>query len=191
MRSALWADERGVSTTLGYVLTLSITAILISGLLMAGGSMVEDQRDRIAQQELSVSAEQFASGLNDGDRLAQSADGGVMRVRIWLPERIAGGSYTLELINESAPANQPARATIIATAQGANAEATVSIRTGVPVANRTVLGGPVVVSHRDADGDGSRELVVNQSRGLAPQKPKLAAMAHEEPVFADELAGVA
>lgn len=188
-------DDRGVSTTLGYVLTLTITAILISGLLIAGGTLVEDQRDRIAQEELSVSAEQLASGLSEADRLAESADGGVMAVRIWLPDRVAGGSYTLELTNESTSPNQPARTTIVATAQGANAETTVSIRTSVPVANRTVLGGPLTVSHRDADGDGSRELVVNESRGLAPQEPEAAAMAHEEVVFVDadtnELSSVA
>jgi hypothetical protein len=195
MRNPPAVDDRGVSTTLGYVLTLTITAILISGLLFAGGSLVEDQRDRIAEEELSVAAEQLASGVNEGDRLARSGDGGVMRVRVWLPERIAGGSYTLELRNESAPAGQPTRATIIATAQGADAQASVSLRTGVPVANRTVQGGPVVVSHRDTDGDGSRELVVNGSRDLALQEPEPAVMAHEEVVFVDadtkELSSVA
>lgn len=156
-------DDRGVSTTLGYVLTLTITAILISGLLIAGGTLVESQRDRIAQEELSVSAEQLASGLNDADRLAQNADDGVMRVRIWLPERIAGGSYTLELSNESTDPDQPARATIVATAQNANAQASVSLRTGLPVANQTIEGGPVVVSNLDEDGDGNLELVLDES----------------------------
>jgi hypothetical protein len=159
--------DRGVSTTLGYSITLAITAILIGGLLIAGGGLVDDQRDRIAQEELSVSVEQLASGLNDGDRLAQSTDGGVIGVRIWLPDRVAGGAYTLEVTNESSPADQPARASIAASAQGANAVATVTIRTGVPVANRTIIGGPLVVPYRDADGDGQRELVVNESRGLA------------------------
>lgn len=180
------AEERGVSTALGYSLTLGITAVLISGLLIAGGTLVSDQRDRIADEELSVTVEQLASGLNDADRLAQSTDGGVMQVQIWLPERIAGGAYTLELRNESDPSGQPARATLTATAQGANAQASLSLRTGVPVANRTVIGGPLTVSHRDADDDGQRELVVNESRGLepeAPEVPESAAMSHEELVF--------
>lgn len=164
MRSRL-ADERAVSTTLGYVLTLTITAVLISGLLIAGGSLVEDQRDRIAQQELSVAAEQLASGLQEGDRLAETSAGGTMQVRIWLPERIAGGRYTIELTNQSTATGGPATATIQATAQGANAEATLSLRTGIPVANQTVIGGPLVVTHRDADGDDRRELVVNSSDG--------------------------
>lgn len=166
MRDAL-PDDRGVSTTLGYVLTLTITAILISGLLIAGGTLVESQRDRIAQEEVSVSAEQLASGLSEADRLAQNAGEGVMRVRIWLPERIAGGGYTIELSNVSTDPDQPARATIAVTAANANAEATVSVRTGVPVANRTVTGGPIVVSNQDVDGDGSPELVMNESGGVA------------------------
>ena len=184
MRSRL-AEERAVSTTLGYVLTLTITAVLISGLLIAGGSMVEDQRDRIAQQELSVAAEQLASGLHEGDRLAETSTGGAIQVSIWLPERIAGGSYTLELINQSTVPGQPATATIQATAQGANAEATLSLRTGIPVANQTVIGGPLVVTHRDVDGDDRRELVVNESRGHVPGAPEPASMSHEEIVFVD------
>lgn len=188
MRNPSTAD-RGVSTTLGYVLTLAITAILISGLLIAGGTLVEDQRDRVAQEELAVSVEQLAAGLNEGDRLAQSADGGAMRVRVWLPGRVAGGAYTLEISNEPTGADQPARATIVAVAQNANARASVSLRTGVPVANRTLLGGPVVVSHKDADGDDARELVVNESSGLSPQEPEPAAMAHVELVFVDAETG--
>jgi hypothetical protein len=160
--------DRGVSTTLGYSITLAITAILIGGLLIAGGALVDDQRDRIAQEELSVSVEQLASGLNDGDRLAQNTDDGEVRVRIWLPDRVAGGPYTLEITNESSPADQPARVSIAASAQGANAVAKVSIRTGIPVANRTIIGGPLMVTYLDADGDGQRELVVNESRGLSP-----------------------
>lgn len=195
MLDALSGDDRGVSTTLGYVLTLTITAVLISGLLFAGGALVEDQRDRIAQEELSVAAEQLAAGVNEGDRLAESTDGGVLRVQVWLPERIAGGSYALELRNESVPPDQPARATIIARAGGADARATVSLRTGVPVANKTVEGGPVVISHRNVTGDERRELVVNESRGLALNEPEPAAMAHDEVVFVDadtkELSSVA
>lgn len=194
-RDSIRVDERGVSTTLGYSLTLAITAILITGLLMAGGALVEDQRERIADEELSVSAEQLASGLGDADRLSGTSTDGVLRVTVWLPDRIAGGQYTMTLENHPTAADQPARATIIADSQAVDVTAELSLRTSVPLANRTVVGGPLVVSHRDDDGDGERELVVNESRDVAPEEPEPAVMAHEEVVFADndtsELSSVA
>jgi len=189
------ADERGVSTTLGYSLTLAITAILVTGLLMAGGALVEDQRERIAEEELSVAGEQLASGIGDADRLAGTVTDGVLQTTVWLPDRIAGAAYTIELQNHTTGANQPSRATIIAASQAVDVTAEVSVRTSVPVANRTVVGGPVVISHRDADDDGSRELVVNDSTAIGPEEPEPAVMSHQELVYVDadtgELASVA
>lgn len=194
-RGSIRTDDRGVSTTLGYSLTLAITAILITGLLMAGGALVEDQRERIADEELSVSAEQLASGLGDADRLSGTSTDGVLRITVWLPDRIAGGQYTVTLENQPTAADQPARATIIARSQAVDVTAELSLRTSVPVANRTVVGGPLIVSHRDGNGDGDRELVVNESRDVAPEEPQPAVTAHEEVVFADndtsELSSVA
>ncbi|MFB6219982.1 MAG: hypothetical protein ABEH90_00965 [Halolamina sp.] len=182
-------DQRSVSTTLGYSLTLAITAILMAGLLIAGGTLVEDQRERIAEEELSVSAEQLASGLGDADRLAGTVTDGVLRVYVWLPEDVAGGSYTIELQNEPTAASQPAKATILAESQQVDATGELTIRTGVPVANRTVIGGPVTVSYRDGDGDGDRELVVNKSRELAPGSPDPSLMDHEEVVYVNASTG--
>ncbi|MEF8800034.1 MAG: hypothetical protein V5A56_03255 [Halolamina sp.] len=178
-------DERGVSTTLGYSLTLAISAILITGLLAAGGTLVEDQRERIADEELGVAAEQLASGLGDANRLAGTDTDGVLRVTVWLPDRIAGGEYTMTLANQPTADNQPARGTIVAESQAVDVTVQLSLRTSVPVANRTVTGGPMIVSLRDDDGDGARELVVNESRDIAPEEPEPTVMAHEEVVFAD------
>ena len=183
------SDDRGVSTTLGYTLTLAITAILMSGLLIAGGTLVDDQRERIAEDELSVTSEQLAGGLTDADQLAGTMSGGVLKVQVWLPERIAGGPYTIELENHPTAADQPANSTIHAEAQDVEATGELSLRTSVPVANQTVVGGPLVITHRDADGDGSRELVVNESQELDPEQPDPAYLGHEEVVYVDDDTG--
>lgn len=176
----LLPDERGLSTTLGYSLTLAMTAILITGLLIAGGALIEDQRERIAEEELSVTAEQLASGFGDADRLASTSTDGELRVTVWLPDRIAGGQYTITTENHSTADDQPARATIVADAQAVDVTTELSLRTSVPVANRTVVGGPLVISHLDTDSDGDRELVINESRNVAPEVPELAVVALEK-----------
>lgn len=150
-------DDRGVSTTMGYVLTLAITASLISGLLIAGGSYIENQRDTVARDELQVIGDQLASGLSDADRLAATG-GDDVRVELWLPTRVAGGTYTIELQNESG--TNPVTATITSRSTKADVSVEVTVRTTLAVANTSVAGGPVVITARDVDGDSELELVV-------------------------------
>ncbi|KPN31415.1 hypothetical protein SY89_02161 [Halolamina pelagica] len=91
---ALLGDDRAVSTTLAYTLTLSITAVLVSGLLIAGGGLIEDQREAITRDELTVSGQQLAGGLEDADRLAGAAENGIVEVDIWLPADVGRAART-------------------------------------------------------------------------------------------------
>lgn len=162
--AALSADSRGVSTTLGYTLTLSITAVLLAGLLAAGGALIEDQRRAVATDQLTVTGQQLASGFEDVDRLAATTVNGTARVNVWLPTDVGGGgSYTIQLVNHPTAADQPARATIVSSSDSADASQNVSFRTQHEVTNRTLSGGPVTIRFRDGDSDGERELVVERA----------------------------
>lgn len=164
-RATLASDNRGVSTTLGYTLTLSITAVILAGLLTAGGGLIEDQRRAVATDQLTVTGQQLASGFEDVDRLAATTTtNGTARVTIWLPTEVGGGgNYRIRLVNHPTPAEQPARATIVGSSDSADASRNVSFRTEYEVANRTFRGGPVTITFRDSDGDGERELVVERT----------------------------
>ena len=92
------SSVRGLSTTLGYVLTLAITAILVSGLLIAGGNLVQDQRNQVIETELEVVGEQVASHLNSADRLNQSGYGETnVSIKQPFPADVTGQSYRLTL----------------------------------------------------------------------------------------------
>jgi len=165
--ATLAEDSRGVSTTLGYTLTLSITAVLIAGLLTAGGTLIEDQQRAVVTDELTVTGQQLASGFEDADRLAGTMAAGTVRVRVWLPSDVGGGgSYSLEVVNKPTPPEQPARATIALSAEHVDVSRNISFRTGHPVANRTAPGGTVVISFQDSNGDGDRELVIKEPRDI-------------------------
>ncbi|MBP1986731.1 DUF7266 family protein [Halolamina salifodinae] len=183
--ASLADDDRGVSTTLGYTLTLSITAVLVAGLLTAGGTLIEGQQRTVAADELSVSGQQLAAGFEDADRLAATTDNGTVRVNVWLPEGVAGGGYTLTIRNESTAAGQPARATIVANADGINVTRNVSFWIENPAANRTVPGGPVTIRYNDTDGDHTRELVVHEQQRIVPNPADPAAFPHNEIVYVD------
>lgn len=100
-------STRALSTALGYVLTLGITAILVSGLIIAGGGFVEEQRERAIETELEVVGQQLASQLAAADRLNQSAEGALTDRNISitqpLPSDTAGSSYSITLEERAEP----------------------------------------------------------------------------------------
>lgn len=98
-------SERGVSTTLGYILTLAITAILVSGLLVAGGNLIEDQRERSIETELEVIGDQLTSQIQAVDRLNQSGQGETefARIRQDFPSHVTGQAYRITLEESDDP----------------------------------------------------------------------------------------
>lgn len=89
--------DRGVSTALGYVLTLTVATLLVTGLLFAGSNYVGDQREKAIRSELRVVGEQVAADLAAADQLAQASGTKQLTVRRSLPATVAGAGYTLEV----------------------------------------------------------------------------------------------
>lgn len=89
-------DDRGISTTIGYALTLGVAALLITGLLVAGGGFMQDQRERTTEIELKVIGEQISADLSSADRLNRSGVDSIS-IRRDLPDTVTGSAYTVEL----------------------------------------------------------------------------------------------
>lgn len=95
-RTPLRGDERAVSTTVNYVLAIGIVAILVSGLLIGTGDFLSDQRQQAVRMELETLGNRIAGELASVDRLSRS--GGAVNVTLRRPERVAGSTYTTELV---------------------------------------------------------------------------------------------
>lgn len=90
--------DRATSTTLSYVLTLSIATVLVGGLILAGSTFVEDQRENVIRQEMQVVGEHLASNIEQVDRYNRSADRlEEARVSQTFPSDVTGSSYLVEL----------------------------------------------------------------------------------------------
>ncbi|EJN60266.1 DUF7266 family protein [Halogranum rubrum] len=126
-------SERASSTTLSYVLSLSITAILISGLLVVGGDVVRDQREQTVQNELQVIGQQLAADLMAADRLAQAASGGTVRIASSLSEGVVGSTYTIDVDGTSG--------TLELSTTNPDVSVTVGFGTETGVTSTTVAGG--------------------------------------------------
>lgn len=149
MRERLGGDDRAVSTTVSYVLTLSITALLVSGLLLAAGGLVDDQRERATRTELEVFGQRIADGVADADRLAATTDERV-RVRVDLPERAAGTGYSVD-VEPSADAAHPHE--LVLRSGGAETTVSVAIGTRAPLADARVSGGSVLIAYDGSTGE--------------------------------------
>ncbi|MES3160707.1 MAG: hypothetical protein PPP55_03945 [Halorubrum sp.] len=146
-------DERAVSTTVGYVLTLAIGAVLLSGVVIGVGGVLDSQTNRAVHGDLSVVGQGVVANLESADRLARAAEAGradpavdaadgnaAVEVEVDLPRRVAGIPYTVEVGSEAVTVrtHRPdARVRIPHTAR-------------VDVAETTLRGGPLLVVY-DAD----------------------------------------
>lgn len=92
--------DRGVSVTLNYVLSLAITTLLVSGLLLATGNVVDDRRESVIRSELQVVGEQVAASLMTADRLALTTSGTVV-VEASAPAEVGGEGYQIQLNGSS------------------------------------------------------------------------------------------
>jgi N-methylhydantoinase A/oxoprolinase/acetone carboxylase beta subunit len=136
---------RGLSTALGYVLTLSVTVILVSGLFIAGGNFVESQREEVIRTEMDIVGEQVASHINAADRLNQSGMGeSTIRIEQRFPARVVGSSYQIYL-EEDEPQ-------LRLESSRPQVEATVPLTNTTALADSSASGGEIIVRY-DQDED--------------------------------------
>lgn len=143
------SDERGVSTALGYVLSLSIAALLVSGLMLAGGSFVRDQRSTIVREELTVLGEHVASDLAAADRAVRTMEGGGhLRTETTLPDQVAGSNY--RVVVKSAGGDDYR---VVLTAPRTGVSVSVGFVSQTPVVtDEPVTGGDVAIVYDDGAG---------------------------------------
>lgn len=130
-------DDRAVSTTLSYVLTLSITAVLAAGLIAAAGTTVENRQESVVEEELEVIGQQFSSKMLAADRLARN-DADEVRVEVAAPNLVAGSSYRIT-VTDGSPA------TILLESNSVDVAVTVAVPVRTDVAETSLRGGDVQI----------------------------------------------
>ncbi len=148
-------EDRGVSTTVGYALSLGISAILISGLLIAGGGFLQDQRVTSTRSELTVIGDQIAADIASADRLVGSSVSNVM-VQRNLPDRVTGSAYTVQVVT-SPQAHLVLNSSEPDVTVRVDVDAHFSENLGNGLRETSVDGGGIEIVY---DPDGNDELVV-------------------------------
>ncbi|UWG47716.1 Pilin/Flagellin, FlaG/FlaF family [Halanaeroarchaeum sp. HSR-CO] len=136
--------DRGVSTVLGYSLNLVVATLLVTGVLVAAGSLVDSQRDQAARAELNVVGERLVANLETADRLARSTDDGHVAVDASLPTRIAGSAYEVVIVTDG----DAAEAVVIL--DNPDQRVVVPIHNGTPIEESRHPGGPLTIHATDS-----------------------------------------
>ena len=145
--------ERAVSPVFGYVLTLGISTLLVSGLLIAATGFVDTQRERTTESELQVVGQQVSADIAAADRLHRTDGATDVVIERDLPESVVGSQYTVFVRSDS---NGPTDAYLRLTTARPNVTVEVGVASETNVADSAVGGGEIEISY-----DGSALEVTN------------------------------
>lgn len=90
-------DTRAVSIAITHGLTIGITAVLLSGLLVGTGNLLQAQEERVAQEQFDEIGGDLVGQINSLDRLNETGEDVTVSVQPSYPERVAGHGWSLEL----------------------------------------------------------------------------------------------
>lgn len=139
-------DDRAVSSTLSYTLTLAIASLLVTGLLVAGSDFVEDRREQVIREELRVIGEQVAADIARVDRLARAGDDiDELAINRSYPDQVAGSEYDITL------STSPTEVTLSSVDPGVSVTVAVEVQEGIASPPQTVDGGDVEISYDGSD----------------------------------------
>jgi len=142
-------DERGVSPVVGYVLTLGISTLLVSGLLIAAGGFVDDQRERTSRSELRIIGQQVSADIAAADRLNRTDGAAQVRITQSIPERVVGSQYTVAV---RADGNGPTDPYLELTTARPEVTVAVGVTNQTNVVESSVSGGEIEVAYNSTAG---------------------------------------
>lgn len=147
-------DNRGVSVAVTHTITIGITTILIAGLIMGAGSMVDSQQGFATQNELHTTGDRIAADMvTAADRGNRTSSTVTVHTRY---DSNIGGGLTVEL-EEGGECfrTEDAEACLVLEATGMDEHYEVPV--SVPDAaidDGSATGGSLVVEYTHENGNG-------------------------------------
>lgn len=94
-------DRRGVSVAVTHILAIGITTILLAGLLISAGSVLDRERENAARGELNTIGDRIGGEISSVDRAATPDADERIELETNHPSRVSGSSYTVRLHDET------------------------------------------------------------------------------------------
>lgn len=144
---AAFADERAVSTLVGYSIGLGIATLLITGLLVGAGGFIQDQRESTTRTELRVVGHQLVADIRAADTLVRTSSGapGEVSLRQDFPETTAAGGYTVAV-------NPSGCECVVLASSNPDVRVRMDVETDTTLASTRFTGGDVFVEYVSGGG---------------------------------------
>ncbi|AGN02660.1 hypothetical protein L593_13605 [Salinarchaeum sp. Harcht-Bsk1] len=142
-------DDRAVSITVTHVMTIGITTILIAGLLLGAGNMLEDQRRSTGNQELRSIGDRHATEIVTATTSGLESNGNVT-IHSRQPSSSVGGSYRVELTDRSSCFEESGYDGCLflnASGRDIGVQVPIGVPSGVTVQDGSAQGGRVVIQY--------------------------------------------
>lgn len=97
----LTGDDRAVSIAITHALTIAITAVLVSGLLVGTGQLLDNQESRVAQEKFEEIGSDVVSHIEDVDRLNETGTEVTVTVRPEYPQRVVSTPYRINVTDDN------------------------------------------------------------------------------------------
>jgi hypothetical protein len=135
-------DDRALSSTITHVLTVAIVTVLVSGLLVSAGTLLADQRERAAEEQLETIGNRLSLELSTAERLAERGTAASVTVRVDHVDRVTGRPYDVRLTDD--PSVCPTgSACLVLQSSDPDARSVVPVSVDASVTNSTVPGGSI------------------------------------------------
>ncbi|WP_435143866.1 DUF7266 family protein [Halobaculum sp. P14] len=140
-RAHLRDDRRGVSVTVSHALTITITAVLMTGLVIAASGALAEQRHRAAESQLSTIGQRLAFELERAASLAATGESTTVTLLTDHTARVVGGSYRVTLTSDAAVCVSPP--CLAFRMDDPEVSLTVSVTPELPIQESTASGGRI------------------------------------------------
>lgn len=133
-------DRRGVSITVSHVLTIAITAVLITGLVVAASGALTGQRERAARSQLDTVGQRLAFEVEQVDSLVARGNGAQAGLDTDHSDWIVNSPYEVTLTDDGCDG---AATCLVLTVRGFDSRTVVGVDVSTPIEESTAPGGEV------------------------------------------------
>ena len=95
--SGLRGDGRAVSVAVTHVLAIGIVTILLAGLLITAGNVLDNQKQSAAKDQLDTVGDRLAGEISSLERTATPGADETIVLDTTHPARVSGATYTVRL----------------------------------------------------------------------------------------------
>lgn len=139
--TGLTRDNRGVSSTVSYALTLGISSLLLVGLVTAGGTILQDENEQTTREELTIIGNRLATQISFADQTVQRTNTNSLEFKAGVPNEVSGREFIIDITATAITLRDPET----------GIEVEIPVTTDTPIEEGTITSGELYIVYDGTD----------------------------------------